>query len=104
MRTLVGALALLAVCTVASGDEAMRCGSSLVTTPISLEKLLQTCGEPAAKEVSTEDIRTIGKPGAPSRAIGTTTTEKWTYRPDAHSLPMVVTIIDGKVTKIERGK
>lgn len=104
MRALVASLALLSVCTAAPAEEAMRCGNSVVTTPISLEELLRKCGEPTSKEVSTEDIRTAGKPGAASRAIGTTTTEKWTYRSDAQSLPMIVTIIDGRVTKIERGK
>jgi hypothetical protein len=103
MRTLVVSLALLAVGAAASADEPMRCGNALVTMPISLEELLSKCGEPAAKDVSTEDVRAGGKSGT-SRAVGTATSEKWTYRSSAQSQPMVVTIVGGKVTKIERGE
>jgi hypothetical protein len=104
MRTLPVSLACLALGTAALADEPMRCGNWVVAMPVSLEELLRKCGEPASKEMSTEDIRTGGKSGTGSRAIGTSTTERWTYRSSAQSLPMIVTIVDGKVTKIEQGK
>jgi Protein of unknown function (DUF2845) len=104
MRTLLVSLAFLAFGVAASAAEPMRCGNWLVATPISLDELLHKCGEPDAKEVSTEDIRAGAKSGSASRVVGTVTTEKWTYRPGDQSVPMIVTIVDGKVTKIEQGK
>jgi Protein of unknown function (DUF2845) len=104
MHTLLLSLALLALGAAASAAEPMRCGNWLVATPISLEELLQKCGEPATKETSTEDIRAGAKSGSASRVVGTVTTEKWTYRAGDQSVPMIVTIVDGKVTKIEQGK
>jgi hypothetical protein len=104
MRTLLVSLAFLALAAAASADEPLRCGNWLVAMPISLDELLRKCGEPAAKEVSAEDIRAGGKTGSASRVVGTTKTEKWTYRSGTQSIPMVVTIVDGKVTKIEQGE
>ncbi len=104
MRTLLGLLAILALGATAVADEPMRCGNWLIVMPISLDELLRKCGEPASREVSTEDIRAAGKAGSASRVIGTTTTERWTYRSSEQSLPMVVTIIDGKVTRIATGE
>jgi len=81
----------------------LRCGSWIVSLPTSVEELLKRCGEPAAKEVTTDEIRTPGRAGVASRGTGTTTTEKWTYHAGSQSIPMVVTIVDGQVTKIGRG-
>jgi hypothetical protein len=104
MRTLVFSLTLLALGGAAYADEVMRCGSWVIAMPISLEELLSKCGEPAKKDVKTEDVRTGTKSGHASQVVGTTTTEKWTYSPSTLSLPMVVTIVDGNVTSIEREK
>lgn len=94
---------LLLLPPVALGDDALRCGSWLVTLPVTKAELLQKCGEPASRETANEDVRTAGRGGG-SHAIGTTTIEKWTYRPDPGSLPMLVTLVDGKVTRIERAE
>jgi hypothetical protein len=102
MRTLLIPLALLALGGAASADEVMRCGDWVIAMPISLEELRDKCGEPAKKDVTTEDVRTGAKSGHSSQVVGSTTTEKWTYRPSTLSLPMVVTIVDGQVTRIER--
>ena len=104
MRTLFALLVTLALGATALADEPMRCGNWLIAMPVSLDELLHKCGEPSSKEVSTEDIRAAGKSGSGSRAIGTTTTEKWTYRSSEQSLPTIVTIIDGKVTRIAKGE
>jgi hypothetical protein len=88
----------------AMADEPLRCGSWVVSLPTSVADLVKKCGEPAAKEVTTDDIRTSGRTGVASRVTGTTTTERWTYRTGSQSIPMVVTVIDGKVTKIERAR
>lgn len=94
------ALSTIAVCLLtqpAAADELMRCGNWLVSVPITVSELLSKCGEPAKKDVSTEGVR-----GATRGVIGTTTTEKWTYKHDNQSFPMVVTIVDRQVTRIEQ--
>ena len=101
MRIGFSAIALCVLAQAAAADESMRCGNWLVSVPVTVDDLLSKCGEPATKDVSTQDVRSAARGGA-SRMMGTTTTEKWTYQPDSQSLPMVVTIVDGKVTRIER--
>jgi hypothetical protein len=86
----------------AIADESMRCGDWIVSVPISVEELLRKCGDPLKKEVTTEDIRASRRSGVGSRMIGTTTIEKWTYNSGGQSLSMIVTVVDGKVTRIDR--
>ncbi len=103
MRLRLPTLLMLLLPPVACGDEALRCGSWLVTLPVSQTELLQKCGEPDYRESTAEDVRAPARGGG-SRAIGTTIIEKWTYRTDPGSLPMLVTLVDGKVTRIERAR
>lgn len=100
MRFIAALAFVLALPAAATADEPLRCGNWVVTLPISLADLLSKCGAPAAKEVTTQDIRTGGRAGGASRASGTTTTEKWTYHSGGQSMPMIVIIVDGTVTKI----
>jgi hypothetical protein len=95
---------LLVVAHSALSDESMRCSGWIVSAPISVEELLRKCGEPVKKEATTEDIRASEKSGTGSRRIGTTAIEKWTYNPDGQSLPMIVTVVEGKATRIDREK
>lgn len=92
---------LVLACGSALADESMRCGNWVVKAPMTLGELLEKCGEPVGKEATAEDVRAGGR-GTASRVVGKTVTEKWTYRPSSGSLPMVVTISDGKVVRIER--
>jgi hypothetical protein len=93
--------ALLAISGAASADEVMRCGNWVIAVPIALQELRSKCGEPTKKEVTTEDVRAGGKSGG-SQVVGKTTTERWTYRSNSQALPIVVTVVDGKVTRIDR--
>ena len=84
-------------------DETFRCGSYLVSIPLSVSELLQKCGQPSSKQASTEDVRTkVG--GGGTQKIGTTTTELWRYDRGSNSFPMIVTISDGVIQSLERGK
>ena len=87
----------------AAADESMRCGNWIVEAPISAQDLLSKCGPPLRKEVTTEDVRAAGRNGG-SRAVGTTTVERWTYKADSQALAMVATVIDGQVTKLARAE
>jgi Protein of unknown function (DUF2845) len=104
LRAIAVTVPLVVMVRTAIADESMRCGNWIVAVPVSAEELLRKCGEPLKREVTTEDIHAPGRSGVGSRTIGTTTIEKWTYNSDGQSLPMIVTVVDGKVTRIDREK
>ncbi len=87
---------------IAPCDETFRCGSWLVSMPLSVADLLHKCGEPSSKKVATEDVRSkVG--GGGTQKIGTATTETWRYD-RGNSAPMIVTIVDGVIQSLERGE
>ena len=101
MRTnLLALLVLLLACTPVLA-ESMRCGAAIVDETASVATLLEKCGEPQSKDVRTEDVYAPNVTGG-TRKIGTRTIERWTYQRSSSALPMAVTIIDGKVTRLER--
>jgi hypothetical protein len=93
--TLVPAIAL--------GDETFRCGSWLVSMPLSVKELIEKCGQPSSRQASSQDVRTkVGAGG--TQKIGTTTTEIWRYDRGSDTFPMIVTIVDGVIQSLERGQ
>jgi hypothetical protein len=80
-------------------DETFRCGSWLVTADISVSELLRKCGKPSSQQVSTQDAR-----NEHGIKVGTSTTEVWRYDRGSTAAPMIVTIVDGQIQSIERGK
>ena len=101
----IAALCALAVLlpNLALPDETFRCGSWLVSMPLSVEELVKKCGQPSSKKVSTEDVRAkVG--GGGTQKIGTATTEIWRYDRGSNSFPMIVTIVDGVIESLARGE
>jgi hypothetical protein len=98
-NAIVGLLSLI----LAEGAHAdsMRCGSFVVNETIAVAELLEKCGEPASKEVKTEDV-IARNPDGFTRKVGTKTIERWIYQRSNRALPMAVTIVDGKVIGLER--
>jgi hypothetical protein len=94
------ALITMATPKIAACDELFRCGSWLVSTQTSVAELRQKCGEPSSRKVSTEDAR-AHVVGGGTQKVGTTTTEIWRYDQGSK---MIVTIVDGNIQSIERGK
>lgn len=92
---------LLVVLTFPASAESLRCGKWVVNEQAAPAEILQKCGEPQDKRVTTEDVLGRNALGNPIK-LGVTTKEQWHYRPSSRSLPMRVTIVDGKVTAIER--
>ena len=88
-------------CTVAQA-ESMRCGQFIVNETTSLAELLTKCGEPTSKETSSEDVHARNPDTGFTRKIGTRITERWRYQRSNRALPMTVTIVDGKVVRLER--
>jgi hypothetical protein len=86
---------------VAAHAETFRCGQSLVTSEMTVSELTNKCGAPTSRESKTEDVKVRNQHGLMIK-IGETTTETWTYDRGSQGAPMVVTIIDGAIKKIER--
>jgi hypothetical protein len=84
---------------VGMSDGFFRCGSSLVSADISAAELLQKCGPPSSKEVSTQDVW-----NSHGVKTGTSTTETWRYDRGSSAAAMIVTIIDGQIHSIREAK
>jgi hypothetical protein len=83
--------------------ETFRCGQWIASPDMSVEELLEKCGEPTTKTI--EVVDTYARTAAGGRIkTGTSTIETWTYDRGSQSFPMVVTILDGKIKGMERGK
>jgi uncharacterized protein DUF2845 len=93
---------LLAFPMIASADS-MRCGQWVVNEETTPSELLQKCGEPQQKEVSTEDVMTRN-PAGYTRKTGVQVIEKWHYQRSSAALPMLVVVVDGKIKSIERSE
>jgi hypothetical protein len=84
--------------------ETFRCGQWIVSEDMSVEELLQKCGEPTEKTAETIDVYGPTVSGSGRVKRGTSTIEKWTYVRGSQAAPMVVTIVDGKIKSMERGE
>src|SRR5690349_18964291 len=85
----------------AAPAESMRCGKWVVSETASTSEILEKCGEPQQKDVSNEDVYARNAAGY-SNKVGVKVTERWRYQRSSGVLPMLVTIVDGKVISIER--
>ena len=84
-------LCLIALVPLTSQAGAMRCKSALISEGDSSFNVQKKCGQPQMKE-DIIDERLLDAP-----KIG----ERWTYQARESDIPQAVTIINGKVTKIE---
>jgi hypothetical protein len=98
-----GALLLMLPFT-ASADENFRCGNWIASSDMSLAELVQKCGEPTSRTTETRDVTTRNRDNGLMVKVGETHIETWTYHRGTQALPMVVTIIDGRIKSIERQK
>jgi hypothetical protein len=104
MKTTSGfALALALLPFAASADESFRCGKWIVSSSMTVTELSQKCGAPTYHETTTEDVRARSINGGMVK-VGETVTDKWIYERGPQALPMVVTIVDGKIKSIDRKK
>ena len=85
----------------AAAAESMRCGKWVVSETSSTAEILEKCGEPQQKDVSKEDVVARNVSGYVTK-VGVKVTERWRYQRSNNVLPMLVTIVDGKVVSIER--
>ncbi len=99
--TIVVSLLLLSDAAIA---ESFRCGPWIASEDMSVEELLQKCGEPTEKTSETIDVYGPTVFGGGRVKRGTSTIEKWTYDRGSQAAPMVVTIVDGEIKSMERGE
>jgi hypothetical protein len=102
------AVALAAVVVLAivepAAAEGFRCGQRIATADMTVEELLEACGEPTDKSVQVVDVYGPNAQGAGNMKRGTITVETWTYDRGSQASAMVVTIEDGKIKKMERAE
>jgi hypothetical protein len=84
--------------------ETFRCGSWIASPDMTVEELLDKCGEPTNKTVDVVDVYGPNANGAGNSKRGSVTVEKWTYDRGSGSFDMVVTIEDGVIKGMERAK
>ena len=104
MKTAMAFAACLLVMSALARAETFRCGQSIASPDMSVEELLEKCGEPDKKTVEQVDVYGPNAQGAGKIKRGTVTVEKWTYDRGPQSFLMVVTIEDGKIKSMERTK
>jgi hypothetical protein len=81
--------------------ETFRCGKWIIDEKSTVEELTRKCGMPASRASRIEDVRAPNQYTSGMRKVGETVIETWTYDPGTGKLPMVVTIVDGVIKKIE---
>ena len=101
MRTTFVAISVLAILPFAASAESMRCGKWVVNETSSAAEILEKCGEPQKKDISHEDVYARNALGNTNK-IGVKVTERWRYQASNRVLPMLVTIVDGKVVSLDR--
>ncbi len=95
MRYLMAVLIVLSSLPCLAGEQ-FRCVQWVVSEDTSVIELIKKCGEPTSKTSSSENILAPNARGY-RVPVGITTTEVWTYDRGNRSLPMIVTIVDGKL-------
>ena len=101
MRYLAAVASAPFILPLAASAESMRCGKWVVSETSSVAEILEKCGEPQKKDISHEDVYARNALGNTNK-IGVKVTERWRYQASNRVLPMLVTIVDGKVVSIER--
>ena len=99
----VAGLAVLAAAQPAIA-EGFRCGQKIATPDMTVEELLEACGDPSDKSIEVVDVHGPNAQGSGNIKRGTITVETWTYDRGSQASAMVVTIEDGNIKKMERAE
>lgn len=101
MRVFLTVLVLAAWMPSGAQADSMRCGKWVVNEQASKAEIVEKCGEPQRKDVREEDVYSRNPAGFTNKQ-GVKVTELWYYKRSTQALEMVVQIVDGKVTSIQR--
>jgi hypothetical protein len=80
----------LPAASVATADEAFRCGGQLITPGMTQSQVLAACGQPDSRADEVQDVRS-GR-----QVVGQTTVHRWTYK--SYSQTRVL-VFDGDTLK-----
>ena len=98
------ALAFAGILATQAQADNFRCGKWIASTDMSVSDLRAKCGEPASRESRVEDVMSRNFNTGLMYKSGEQIVETWIYDRGSRAQPMVVTIIDGRITSIERKK
>ena len=90
----------LAIAGVATADDSLRCGPSLVTLDMVMSQVLAKCGEPQSKSTEEVPVKARARTGAVN-TVGTTRIERWTYDRGYGQSFALLTFEHGKLKRIE---
>lgn len=99
-RIAIAALGILAP--LVASAETFRCGKWIIDDETTREDLLRKCGAPTSRASRVEDVRAPNQYTGGNMKVGETVIETWVYDRGTGAQPMVVTIVDGRITKMER--
>src|SRR5882757_1776214 len=95
------AVLLVGACA-AHADENFRCGQWIVSSDMTLSELMRKCGPPTSRNKRTEPVLVRNRNNGRMMKAGETSIETLTFDRGARAEAMVVTIVDGKITSIDR--
>jgi len=98
------AMVLVLLLPLAASAETFRCGKWIIDDDTTREDLLHKCGAPSSRASRVEDVRAPNQYTGGNTKVGETVIETWTYERGNGAAPMIVTIVDGRITRIERQK
>jgi hypothetical protein len=81
-----------------------RCGKWIASADMAVSELLARCGEPASRATRVEEVMSRNFNTGLMYKSGEQTVETWIYDRGSGAQPMVVTIVDGRITSVERQK
>ena len=101
MRSFLIVVILAAALSHAAQADSMRCGKWVVNEEATAAEILDKCGQPQRQELREEDVYSRNPAGFTNKQ-GVKIVELWYYKRSTQALEMVVQVVDGKVTSIQR--
>ena len=83
--------------------ETFRCGQRIASPDMSVDELIEACGEPTQRSVENVDVYGHSSSGGRIKT-GTSVVEKLTFDRGSQAAAMVVTVVDGRIRSMERAK
>ncbi len=96
------AMVVASLLPLAASAETFRCGKWIIDDATRREDLLHKCGPPTSHSSRVDDVRAPNQYTGGNTKVGETVIETWIYNRGNGAAPMVVTIVDGRITKIVR--
>ena len=103
LRPSIVLLAGLGLAAFSANAETFRCGQRIASPEMSVDELIDACGEPTHRSVEQVDVYGHSASGGRIKT-GTSTVETLTFDRGSQAAAMVVTVVDGRIKSMERAK